>query len=590
MRIIYLILFGLVTCFASLFAYQIGYDRFEKISLSASKERLSLYQATLRSTLERVSHLPRVVSVYPDISKTMNGEGDNRDINAYLKTINASADTAALFVMNADGETVAASNYELPESFIGKNYGFRAYFKQAMNGEQGRFFAIGATTGRPGYFISEPILDGAKLIGVAVVKIEFDGLLADWENAGENVFITDNDGIIVLSSDRNQTYKSIKPLPDARLNELQKSRKFAGRKIEMLDFNSSISSFVGQVEMGNAPFYVLSTAIPQLNWQLHYLTPLESVATSALTLAAFVFLAGGLSLLGVLYIRSRNRQDKLETAANEAKRIQAVNVQLEQEVQTRRLAEKKLRETQAELIQSSRLAALGKMSAAIVHEVNQPVSAIRTFTSSGALLLKKKRFEEADGVFQQIKTMTERLGNITSDLLVFSRKPVSEPRSVDLNAAVRLIAREFEPELLAGDVTLELDLDNNEALVKGSSVRFEQLISNLLKNSIQACEGRANSYISIKTQVLEHSVFLIVRDNGEGVAPEIMDQLFDPFFTTKAVGKGVGLGLALSYAIADEAGGSLRCENHIDGGACFTLETPRAVTESIKNTKEAADV
>jgi len=575
MRFVYFTLFSLIIGFLSFFTYQIGYERFEQSSLSASKERLSLYQASLRSTLERASHLPQVVTVHPHVGAALSLGRVGLSFNTYLKTINEAAQSDVLFVMDPNGKTIASSNFDLSESFVGKNYGFRPYFKDAMRGEQGRFFAIGATTGRPGYFISEPILEGNTPIGVAVVKIEFDELLADWVNAGEDVFITDADGVIVLTSNNARIYKTIGGLSQVRIAELSQSRKFAGRSIEKLGFTSETEKFEGRISLNGDPFYVSSVNLPTLNWKLHYLTPLGGVSSSAIVLATIVFLLFGLSLLAVLYIRSRIKQERLELVAVEAERVKEANIRLEREVKTRRDTEKKLRDTQAELIQSSRLAALGKMSAAIVHEVNQPVSAIRTFTSSGSLLLKKKRLDDANDVFTQIKKMTERLGTITSDLLVFSRKPVSVPKRVNLHDVIDTIALQYKAELKASKIKLDMRLIKADVYVMGSHVRFEQLFSNLIKNAIQACENVHKPRITINTQTTDKTVFIGFVDNGDGVPQEIMDQLFDPFFTTKGVGKGVGLGLALCYAIADEAGGSIKCENHVDGGACFVVELPK---------------
>jgi len=294
----------------------------------------------------------------------------------------------------------------------------------------------------------------------------------------------------------------------------------------------------------------------------------------AYAFAIFILLLCGLLASVLLFMRSRAKQGILQAKANEAERVSKINTQLEQEVQVRKETEKQLRDAQSELIQSSRLAALGKMSAAIVHEVNQPVSAIRLFTSSGTLLLKKRRLKEAGKVVQDIKKMTERLGSITSDLLIFSRKPVSKPKPVDLNECVEEILVQFKPELELLDFELDLQLFEKPVPVMGSKVRFEQIVSNLMKNAIQACEKTVSPKIVLRTWVKDNRSGLSVQDNGKGVPPEIMDQLFDPFFTTKNMGEGVGLGLALCYAIADEANGKISCGNIDGGGVCFNIEFP----------------
>ena len=575
MRLFYTILFTALIGAVTIAAYHVSYNRFEKSALDTSTERLSLYQESLRSTINRVSHLPRVVVSHPHTVEMLRDGTKVDQFNNYLKTVSDKANSAALYILDANATTVAASNYDTPESFVGNNYRFRRYFLDAVANGQATFFAIGVTTGRPGYFLSEAILDDSgTVLGVAVVKVEFKELLEAWSGAGEHVLITDEDDVTVLASDERYLYKPLRTLPESRLAQMRESKKFTGYDLAKLDFVSQEGSFQGRVEIENEDFSISTVGTSELGWQLHFLTPLAPVQKSAYAFAAFILLLCGLLASVLLFMRSREKQGILQAKANEAERVSKINTQLEQEVQVRKEAEKQLRNAQSELIQSSRLAALGKMSAAIVHEVNQPVSAIRLFTSSGALLLKERRLKEAGKVFQDIKKMTERLGSITSDLLIFSRKPVSKPKPVDLNECVEEILVQFKPELELLDFELDLQLHENAVPVMGSKVRFEQIVSNLVKNAIQACEKTASPKIILRTWVKDNRSGLSVQDNGKGVPPEIMGQLFDPFFTTKNVGEGVGLGLALCYAIADEANGKISCENIDDGGVCFNIDFP----------------
>ena len=360
-------------------------------------------------------------------------------------------------------------------------------------------------------------------------------------------------------------------------------------ELKPLSYESETGTFEERVQVDGENFSVSTVNTDGIGWKLHYLTPLESVHNSALALAAMAFLLGGLTGIGLLYARARVERSKLQIMAVEAERVRKANIQLEKEIAERKRTEERLRDTQAELIQSSRLAALGKMSAAIVHEVNQPVSAIRTYTSSGLLLLGNRKIKDARDVFTQIRNMTERLGAITSDLLVFSRKPVAKPAAVDLNSCIETIAKERAGDLDQIRATLNLDLWKKPLFVTGSEHRFQQLIGNLLQNAIHACEETPNAEISITTIADPKSAVVIVSDNGCGIPEEIMDQLFDPFFTTKGVGKGVGLGLALSYAIADEAGGRIRCENRKGSGARFILELPLAVKQTRGRERQKTD-
>ncbi|MGI9351867.1 MAG: sensor histidine kinase [Rhizobiaceae bacterium] len=589
MRIVYPLFFVVLICSLSLISYQLAFSRFENSARSTSVERLSLYQATLRSTLARVSHLPRVVVLHPFTKEVLRQGKSVASFNEYLKSVSDQAGSAALYVLDRSGTTVAASNFDTDESFVGNNYKFRRYYSDAVVSGTGDFFAVGVTTGRPGYFLSEAIYQGGKPVGVAVVKVEFKELLRDWKGAGENVLITNNDGVIVLASNPGKLYKTLGSISPDRMAEMKESRKFSGYELQPLSYTSETDTFEKRVQVDGEDFSVSTVNTDSIGWKLHYLTPLEPVRNSALAFAAMAFLLGGLTGIGLLYARARVERSKLQITAIEAERVRKVNVRLEKEIAERKRTEERLRDTQAELIQSSRLAALGKMSAAIVHEVNQPVSAIRTYTSSGLLLLGNRKIKDARDVFSQIRNMTERLGSITSDLLVFSRKPVAKPAAVDLNACIETIVTERAGDLTQIEAKVKLDLWKKPLFVTGSEHRFQQLIGNLLQNAIHACEGTEAAEICITTIADPKSAVVIVGDNGCGIPEEIMDQLFDPFFTTKGVGKGVGLGLALSYAIADEAGGRIRCENREGRGARFILELPISVQQSKDRERQKTD-
>lgn len=585
-RTLYIILAIFVVSLLSLAGYRFSHDQFEKQAVETSRERLILYRATLRSTLERISHLPTVVRLHKDTKQLLNGQISADETNQYLKKINDAAASAAVYILDEEADTLAASNFDTDESFVGNNYRFRRYFTDAIETGNGRFFAVGVTTGRPGYFVSEAIYSGTRPIGVAVVKVEFLELLEDWKGAGENVLITDRDGVIVLASNYDHLYKTLYEISESRLKEMQETRKFSDFTLAPLGFSSANGQFENEIELDEKDYVVTTVDTSGIGWKLHFLTPLETVRNSAFVFASIILLTGGLAIIGFLYAGSRLQRDRLKLIEVEAERVNEANKLLQNEIEERQKTEKMLRDTQAELIQSSRLAALGKMSAAIVHEVNQPVSAIRMFTSSGNLLLTEKRFEEAGAVFSEIRKMTERLGTITSDLLIFSRKPVTKPKLCDLNQCVENILRQYRPELEVNDINIALDLADNPVRVRGSEVRFEQLFSNLLKNALQAGKPDQRLTIEVRTWQIPGMVGLTVVDNGSGVSPEIMDQLFDPFFTTKDIGKGVGLGLALCYAIADEAGGRIYCENNETGGASFHVEFPVVENTSPQEVQE----
>lgn len=582
MRKSLVVLFILLTTAVGLVSREVTYRQAEREVLAIADNRITIYSATLRSAMERLSHLPETAAIHPSVTGALSGTGNIEAANRYLAAVNESAGAAALYLMNPDGITIAASNHATPDSFVGQYYGFRNYFQDAMRGATGRYFAVGATTGRPGYFIASPVRVKGAISGVAVVKTEFAELLADWREGGERILITDDQDVVILSSDPTWAFRLLRSVSDERIESLRATRKYGetGPQPPVYEIPIQLDR---PFDVSGETVLASGRPIAGRNWTLYYLSNLEDARTAAWTAAAIAALLCGIGGIGALYFLQRRRQKLLENEAADASRIRTINQRLTEEIRVRKKTEAQLLEMQDELVMSSRLAALGRMSAAIVHEVNQPVSAIRNYVASAMLLVKNRRGEEAEQTLGQIREMTERLGAITSELLVFSRKPVARRETVDLNECVRRIVRQYEPEATANSVTISQKLSREKTTVSGSTVRFEQLISNLVKNALQAAtDGPRPKNIEIATNCDTDAVKLTVRDSGHGVDPAIQSQLFDPFFTTKPVGAGVGLGLALCYAITDEAGGRIRCFNHPKDGAVFEVTLPHVSVRQVE--------
>lgn len=577
------VLFFCLICLCAWLSYHYVYERALHNQLVTSNERAGLYKSTLQSTLKRLSHIPQTVAIHPHIIQVLNGERSAENFSEQLSRINDFSDAAALYVMDKNGTTIASSNFMSDESFVGKNYGFRQYFKTAITGKIGEIFAVGATTGRSGYFIASPVRERQKIIGVVVVKVEFAKLISDWQNSGEKVLVSDKLGVVILSSQKNWIYKTLIPISEIGLANIQSSRKYGHHNLTLLDFKSNSGAFANEISLNNNDYFVSETKIPELSWKLFYLAPLQPIQRTALFVGLACALLIGMGGLAFQYFQIRQNQKILQLEAAEANRIKLVNKRLLKEISVRKKTEKQLREMQDEVVLASRLTALGKMSAAIVHEVNQPVSAIRNFAASGLLLLKQNRKKELNETLNQIKTMTVRLGGITSELLVFSRKPIANRKKVDLNFCVEVVANQYKLEMESKQIAYAVNMQKQPLMVSGSQIRFEQLISNLIKNAIQACEATdCDNSIIVETKSDKANAIISVSDSGKGLTKGVKAQMFDPFYTTKPAGKGVGLGLALCFAIADEAGGKITVKNMKKAGAKFTVTIPLA-SSSKKN-------
>ncbi len=504
--------------------------------IASGNDRMTLYTGTLRSALDHYSYLPYVLSTNQLVLGLLQGSQPAADVSVALEHLNREAGCEALYVMNDLGTTLASSNWRDPLSFVGQNYGFRPYFSRSKSGEQGRYFAIGATTGQPGFFMSHPVWQGDRIIGVAAVKVDLTDLQDEWREGGETVLVSDTNGVFFLSSYHNWRYRTLEPLTEAQRILIQATRQY-GR-------------------------------------QPHYLLPLATAQERA---RAVLVIGVVLSLLVValaMYLRERRQKLISRRKAREAVVLVEMNKRLQNEIDEHNQTEKALREAQAELVQSSKLAALGHMAAGIVHELNQPIAAIRTHAASGRLLLERKETDKLQTTLTAITRMTEHLGSITVQLKTFARKSPMVRESIVLQECLDDALTMTAALINEAGVTLSTDLPDTPAMIHGNRGRINQVLVNLLRNAVDAVRTQQNKTIQISLTADHHQVALSISDSGTGIRDQDMEEIFTPFYTTKEVGEGLGLGLSISYRIITDLGGSIRVMNNEGGGATFIVCLP----------------
>lgn len=558
---------------------------------TTAAERALLYKSTLNNAINRLQHLPLVIAQHPAISQVL-ASGDNLDrVRAYLSSINTASNAAVIYVIDTSGRTIASSNWREDKSFEGRNYGFRPYFLDALGGREGRLFAIGVTTSRAGYFISRPVFSAAGgVLGVVVVKVELEQLRLEWREGGENVLVSDPDGVVIMSSNPAWIYRTIAPLDTQTRARIDANRTFVGEDLAPLNLISEAGGLKGAVVMDDV-LYHASQAAPDANGlAVAYLAELGAANSARWLTSLLVLAAGILSFVLFLYLRERRRKKVLHKEAFEARRIRAVNEQLEAEIAIRRQTEEELRNTQEELLIAGKMAALGKMSAAIAHEVNQPIAAIRTFAASCKLLLERGKTGDVGETLDDITEMTERVASITGDLKLVARNSNDPQSRISLQQAIANSLKLFQGDLTDKGIALEQTTPDEPVWVAGSPTRMEQVLINIIGNAIDAMAGQAEQR---KLVLAVHEdgpqAVLTIRDTGCGLPPDSIRHLFDPFFTTKPVGKGTGLGLAISYGIIEEMGGKVRAKNLDDGGAMFSITLPRmecAAEDAVLETTE----
>ena len=545
-------------------------------------ERLTLYSGTLREALSRYAYLPYVLSQNNNVQILLKTSFNLDIVNRYLESLNSEAGSEALYVMNSVGDTLAASNWRESLSFVGQNYGFRPYFTDAKTGKKGRFFAIGVTTGRPGYFMSHPVWENQKFLGAAVVKVDLTPLQEGWREGGETVLVSDANGVFFLSSREDWKYRTLTQLSAGQRNLILAGRQYGEQPLELLPLKTVKTLGEGQriVRFENSLYLFLSRPVAAMDWQIHHIAPLASVQerSQAVAIIGTAFVASLLAF--ALYVRERRQKQLSRRKAREAETIKKVNLRLQQEIVERSRAEQVLRETQAELVQAGKLAALGHMAAGIVHELNQPIAAIRTQAASGRLLLDRGEDDKVRETFTAVNRMTEHMASITAQLKTFSRKSPPVKEDVVLQGCIEDSLALTEALLSEFEISLTKLLPDKLLLVKGDQVRIKQVMVNVIHNAVDAMRDCRQRHLIIQLAVCGKDAEISITDSGIGIDEQDMEELFTPFFTTKEVGEGLGLGLSISYRIVSDLGGTIRAYNLEEGGVKFVIRLPLVEGES----------
>lgn len=556
-------------------AWQWQYAQSEHDAKRHAQGRLALYTTTLQGALERFTYLPGLLAGQPLVQAALVDETGIFDaqVNAHLATVAERSGAEAIFLMNAEGVTVAASNHATEDSFLGHRYPFRPYFRDAMAAGSGEFFAIGSTTGRPGYFVSAAVTGGPEgtPLGVLAIKVSLESLQESWRRAGEKVLLSDANGVVILSSRPEWRYRRLDALSPQALAEIRDQRQFLDQPLPLLGARLADGTLrTGGDSLGER-FLDLSLPQATLDWTMHYLAPVRPLyvsARNALLAAAGASLA--LLLLG-LWLRERQKRQRLRD--REARIIREANERLEERVAERT---RELETAQAELVQTGKLAALGTMAAGIAHELNQPLSGIRTFAANGERLLSRGRHEAAETNFQRIQALCERQDALIRQLKLFARRG-DRQEPVDLAERLDFVLELLDERLTEQGVHLVCPESRASSLrVLGDPLRLEQLLTNLLRNALDALTGVAAPRLEIRLQRQGEQVVIELADNGPGIEEAALSHLFDPFFTTKAVGDGLGLGLFICFGIVQDLGGRISAANRPEGGANFRVSLPAA--------------
>jgi two-component system C4-dicarboxylate transport sensor histidine kinase DctB len=583
---------------------------YQKGLITLSEEgvvRLELFVTYLRGVLTKYESLPELLARDKQlVNFLLNPGGRDRieALNKYLETINEISNTADTYLMDRDGLTIAASNWQEEHPFVGRNFSYRPYFQQAMRGDLGRYFALGTMSIKRGYYFAYPVRRDREILGAVVVKINIDTVEKKWGAHDETFLVTDPNNVIFLTTHPQWRFKTLGELDSTAIELIKKSRRYPIQELETLPIDIVKDYAFGRVinlkkpEGGGRTFLQQSYPMEEAGWNVQIMTdirPLRKkiIEVNVLVGAGILFSYSLLALwrqrqrrLGELKrLEDQSRKvlqelnEKLETRVNERTiELLETNEQLLKEIQDRKNTEEVLKRTRSELVHAAKMATLGQMSAGINHELNQPLAAIRSYADNARLLLGKGRVDEANSNMSQIGELTDRMAQLGVQLKEFSRKSSGNLEIVPLHGVIDGALEILFPAIRKNDVTLHVQLTPENIELLANQVLLQQVIVNLLGNAIHAVEGRKIRNISINGFESGEKAIIEVKDSGPGISQEHLSKIFDPFYTTKRSGRGLGLGLTISERILKEMAGDIRAETSPEGALfiiSLTLYTGR---------------
>ncbi|WP_299934931.1 ATP-binding protein [uncultured Pelagimonas sp.] len=571
MRRLPFILSILATLIAAIVVFRVSYAYFHSEELSRAQGRLSLYQSSVSAEIDRFSHLTFVLARDSHVIATAEGRATGA-LNQRFEEFSQQAGLGAIYLMALDGVAIAASNHNTPSSFVGQSYAFRPYFQDALSGRQGRFYAIGTTTGLPGYFIADAVAGRSGPSGVVAIKIEFSTLEDSWRNSGEQVLLANEDGVVLLSSDPEWRYKTLNPLSAQQRETITAARQFPGQALKELDWQEQAESWA---RIGpNRRIHLTTDALPH-GWQLHYFASDDRAATRSWLVTALVIFAAALALIVTQVQRARRVGAALRRSESEEAELRKANERLAVEIEDRRTAERRLKRTQSELEQASRLAALGQLSASVTHELGQPIAAMRNH-----LVAAEFGGQAQPGFLGKITGLVDRMEGITRQLKFFARSDSEAFKEFDLRDAARAALALVEPNVTTLGAQITIDMPESPATLRGSRLRIEQVLTNLLRNALDAVEECDDPSLFLTIARTDTDISFELRDNGHGLGEATLVELQEPFVTTRESGRGMGLGLAISSSIVQDHGGTMSAMNAAQGGAIFRVTFPVPPLES----------
>ncbi len=543
-------------------------ERYTVSTRNRAEVRLALYSGNLMSELRRAAVVPLLLSRDPALIGALNS-GDYSQSSARLISYIDEIGAGSLMLLDRGGRTVAATD----RNRIGEIHRTDPYFVQAIRSDETVFSTTLQESGQIDFSYSRRIGIGGEMVGVIVVGVDLRKFEQSWAGFADAVLVTDSTDRVILATESRW-----RGLPREEALAVRSAPNAIQRAVQA---TTDWTALPAAAYLSGEAVMRQEARIPFQGWRMTSYTTYAPVRQRVNEVLALEIMGFALLLAGGFYLVSRKALSRVSIFQRESADLRALNAALQREIAEREKAEKNLEVAEQTVAQTSKLAVLGEMSAAVSHELNQPLAAMKTYLAGARLLVQRRRPEEALASFVRIDDLIERMGAITRQLKSYARKGGVAFEDLDMRACLSSSLAMMEPQLKRREVEITKTFPREPVMIRADRIRVEQVIVNLLRNALDATKDVSAPRIDLILSAGKTAT-LTVRDNGTGIAD--LDALFEPFYTTKAPGDGTGLGLAISSGIVADLGGRLTARNaagpvrdgHDGGGrgAVFEMRLP----------------
>ena len=564
--------------------------------------KLELFVTYLKGVLEKYESLPELLARDRQLVNFLLKPGERGRIeafNKYLETINGISNASDTYIMDREGLTIASSNWNTEHPFVGRNFSYRPYFQQAMKGHLGRYFALGTTSSKRGYYFAYPVRKDKEILGAVVIKTNIDVVEKQWEYHDETFMVTDPENVVFLTTTSQWRFRIFGDIDPATKALVVESRRYPNSDLKSLNIQSVKKYPFGEVinlfhdEVNFTTYLIQKVHMEEAGWNVQILSNIKPIRKKIVEVNVLV---GSLILFSYLVLALYNQRrlrmaelkrfeiqarrvlqeanEKLESrVAERTKELTESNRKLLKEINDRKKTEEILKKTRSELVHTAKMATLGQLSAGINHELNQPLSAIRSYADNGRQLLLKGRNDDAIWNMEQIGELTDRMAQIGVQLKVFSRKTSGTLEVVPFHGVVDGALEILAPIIKRSGVIISSSIQPENIEVFANQVLLQQVLVNILSNAIQAVENETEKNVDLFASIEDDRVVIKITDTGPGISARNIERIFEPFFTTKKSGQGLGLGLTITDRIIREMGGEIYVQPS-QKGALFKIILP----------------